>query len=81
MPGGGIPDVVLVVVAALAVANGPLAGAIIGFAARQTLANLVAGVMLMIAQPLRIGDRKWRSGTQCRVSNATSPLSSIDMKA
>jgi len=38
-------------------ASGALFAAIVGFAARQTLANLIAGVMLTIAQPLRIGDR------------------------
>ncbi len=38
-------------------ASGALFAAILGFAARQTLANLIAGVMLTIAQPLRIGDR------------------------
>lgn len=38
-------------------ASGALFAAIIGFAARQTLANLIAGVMLTITQPLRIGDR------------------------
>lgn len=37
-------------------ASGALFAAIVGFAARQTLANLIAGVMLTIAQPLRIGD-------------------------
>jgi small-conductance mechanosensitive channel len=37
-------------------ASGALAAAVIGFAARQTLANAVAGVMLAVAQPLRIGD-------------------------
>jgi small-conductance mechanosensitive channel len=37
-------------------ASGALFAAIIGFAARQTLANLIAGVMLTITQPLRIGD-------------------------
>lgn len=31
--------------------------AIIGFAAQHTIANLVAGVMLAVAQPFRIGDR------------------------
>jgi small-conductance mechanosensitive channel len=34
-----------------------IAAAVVGFAARQTLANLVAGLMLAITQPLRIGDR------------------------
>jgi small-conductance mechanosensitive channel len=38
-------------------ASSAIIAAIVGFAARQTLANLIAGVMLMIAQPLRIGDR------------------------
>jgi small-conductance mechanosensitive channel len=36
--------------------SGAIAAAVIGFAARQTLANLVAGVMIAITQPLRIGD-------------------------
>jgi len=42
--------------AASVLASGALAAAVIGFAARQTLANAVAGVMLAISQPLRIGD-------------------------
>lgn len=42
--------------AAGVLASGALFAAIVGFAARQTLANLIAGVMLTIAQPLRIGD-------------------------
>ena len=31
--------------------------AIVGFAAQHTIANLVAGVMLAVSQPIRIGDR------------------------
>jgi small-conductance mechanosensitive channel len=42
--------------AASVLASGVLVAAIIGFAARQTLANAVAGVMLAVTQPLRIGD-------------------------
>lgn len=42
--------------AASVLASGAIAAAILGFAARQTLANVVAGVMLAITQPLRIGD-------------------------
>jgi small-conductance mechanosensitive channel len=38
-------------------ASTAIIAAIVGFAARQTLANLIAGVMLTIAQPLRIGDQ------------------------
>ena len=37
-------------------ASGVLVAAIVGFAARQTLANVVAGIMLAITQPLRVGD-------------------------
>jgi small-conductance mechanosensitive channel len=37
-------------------ASGAIAAAIVGFAARQTLANFVAGIMLAVTQPLRIGD-------------------------
>jgi small-conductance mechanosensitive channel len=37
-------------------ASGAIAAAVLGFAARQTLANLVAGVMLAISQPIRVGD-------------------------
>lgn len=37
-------------------ASGAIAAAIVGFAARQTLANAVAGLLLAITQPLRIGD-------------------------
>ena len=37
-------------------ASGALIAAIVGFAARQTLANLVAGIMLALSQPLRVGD-------------------------
>ena len=38
------------------VASGVLVAAIVGFAARQTLGNLVAGIMLALTQPLRVGD-------------------------
>jgi small-conductance mechanosensitive channel len=37
-------------------ASSAIAAAIIGFAARQTFANVVAGIMLAITQPLRVGD-------------------------
>jgi small conductance mechanosensitive channel len=37
-------------------ASGAIAAAVIGFAARQTLANAVAGIMLAVAQPFRVGD-------------------------
>jgi len=37
-------------------ASGAIAAAVIGFAARQTLANVIAGIMIAVTQPLRIGD-------------------------
>jgi small-conductance mechanosensitive channel len=37
-------------------ASGAIAAAVIGFAARQTLANAIAGLLIAITQPLRIGD-------------------------
>jgi small-conductance mechanosensitive channel len=42
--------------AASLLASGAIAAAILGFAARQTLANFVAGVMLAVTQPIRVGD-------------------------
>jgi small-conductance mechanosensitive channel len=37
-------------------ASSAVLGLVVGFAARQTLANLVAGILLAISQPIRIGD-------------------------
>jgi small-conductance mechanosensitive channel len=37
-------------------ASSAVLGLVVGFAARQTLANVVAGVLLAITQPIRIGD-------------------------
>src|SRR5213076_687140 len=37
-------------------ASSAVLGLVVGFAARQTLANGVAGVLLAISQPIRIGD-------------------------
>jgi small-conductance mechanosensitive channel len=37
-------------------ASSAVLGLVVGFAARQTLANAVAGVLLAVTQPIRIGD-------------------------
>ncbi len=37
-------------------ASSALLGLVVGFAARQTLANAIAGISLVIAQPIRVGD-------------------------
>jgi small-conductance mechanosensitive channel len=42
--------------AASLLASGAIAAAIVGFAAQRVLANLVAGVMLAVTQPIRVGD-------------------------
>jgi small-conductance mechanosensitive channel len=42
--------------AASVLASGAIAAAVIGFAARQTLANAIAGLLLAVTQPLRLGD-------------------------
>jgi len=44
-------------IAASILASGAIAAAVVGFAARQVLANAVAGILLAVTQPLRIGDR------------------------
>ena len=38
-------------------ASSAVLGLVVGFAARQTLANAVAGILLAITQPIRIGDQ------------------------
>jgi small-conductance mechanosensitive channel len=43
-------------VATTVLASSAVIGIIVGFAARATLANAIAGVMLAITQPIRIGD-------------------------
>ena len=37
-------------------ASSAVLGLVIGFAARQTIANMVAGIMVALTQPIRIGD-------------------------
>jgi len=42
--------------AAALLASGAIAAAVIGFAARTTLANAIAGILIAVAQPVRLGD-------------------------
>ena len=42
--------------AASILASGALAVAVLGFAAQQTLGNIIAGISLAVTQPIRIGD-------------------------
>ncbi|MDP8943814.1 MAG: mechanosensitive ion channel family protein [Actinomycetota bacterium] len=43
-------------IAAGVLASSAVLGLVVGFAARQTLANAVAGVLIAVTQPIRIGD-------------------------
>jgi small-conductance mechanosensitive channel len=57
----GLVSALLVIPQVRAVAGGLLAssavlGLVIGFAARSTLANWVAGLLIALAQPIRLGD-------------------------
>ena len=42
--------------AAGVLASSAVIGLVVGFAARQTLANFIAGILLAVTQPIRIGD-------------------------
>ena len=42
--------------AASVLASGAIAAAIVGFAAQRALGNVIAGVLLAVTQPIRIGD-------------------------
>lgn len=50
-------------------ASSAVAGLVIGLAARQTLANAIAGITLAITQPIRIGDRVTWEGQSCKVED------------
>src|SRR5580765_5590442 len=57
----GVVSALLVIPQVRAIAGGVLAssaviGLVIGFAAQRTIGNVVAGVLIAIAQPLRLGD-------------------------
>jgi small-conductance mechanosensitive channel len=44
-------------------ASSALLGVVLGFAAQRTLGNFVAGILIALAQPVRIGDRVEYEGT------------------
>ena len=65
----GVVSALLVIPAVRAVAGGVLAssaviGLVIGFASQRTIGNVVAGVLIAITQPLRLGDEVEVEGTQ-----------------
>lgn len=59
-------------------ASSAVIGLIIGFAARQSIGNMVAGLMLAITQPIRIGDRVTFEEVTGRVDDVTLSYTYID---
>lgn len=59
-------------------ASSAVLGLVVGLAARQTLGNMVAGVMLAVTQPIRIGDRITFEEVTGRVDDLTLSYTYID---
>jgi small-conductance mechanosensitive channel len=59
-------------------ASSAVLGIVIGFAARQTIANLVAGILLAITQPIKIGDTVTIEGETGRVDDLTLSYTFVD---
>jgi small-conductance mechanosensitive channel len=53
-------------------------GLIIGFAAQNTISNIIAGVLIAITQPIRIGDRIGFEDREGRVNDITLSYTFID---
>src|ERR1700710_1557519 len=53
-------------------------GLIIGFAAQNTISNIIAGVLIAITQPIRIGDRISFEEREGRVTDITLSYTYID---
>lgn len=65
----GLFSALLVIPQVRAVAGGLLAssalvGLIVGFASQRTLGNFIAGLLIAISQPIRLGDRVTYAGTE-----------------
>ena len=53
-------------------------GLIVGFAAQHSIANIIAGVMIAVAKPIRIGDRITFDETEGRVTDITLSYTFLD---
>jgi small-conductance mechanosensitive channel len=53
-------------------------GLIVGFAAQNTISNLIAGVLIAITQPIRIGDRVGFEEREGRVTDITLSYTYLD---
>lgn len=59
-------------------ASSAVLGLIVGLAARQTLGNMVAGLQLAVAQPIRLGDRVTFEEEEGRVTDLTLSYTYLD---
>jgi small-conductance mechanosensitive channel len=59
-------------------ASSAVLGLVVGLAARQSLGNMVGGVLLAVTQPFRIGDRVTFEDTTGRVDDITLTYTYID---
>jgi small-conductance mechanosensitive channel len=59
-------------------ASSAVLGLVVGLAARQSIGNMVAGVVIAITQPIRIGDRVTFEDTTGRVDDITLTYTYID---
>lgn len=53
-------------------------GLIIGFAAQNTISNIIAGVLIAVTQPIRIGDRITFEDRDGRVTDITLSYTYVD---
>ena len=53
-------------------------GLIIGFAAQNTISNIIAGILIAVTQPIRIGDRIGFEEREGRVTDITLSYTFID---
>lgn len=65
-------------VAAGVLASSAVLALIVGFAAQHTLSNLVAGILIAISQPFRIGDKISFEETEGRVTDISLSYTYID---
>lgn len=65
-------------IAAGVLASSAVLALIVGFAAQHTLSNLVAGILIAISQPFRIGDKVTFEQTEGRVTDISLSYTYID---
>lgn len=65
-------------IAAGVLASTAVIAAIVGFAAQHTLSNIVAGVLLAISQPIKIGDRIGFGEVEGRVIDISLSYTYVD---